>query len=129
MRRLLAITTPVISVLIFGICATLIFLSPAQAVYDSKKVNDWKFHLFICKNAIMGLTSLIPLEKKYGREAVKQISEQLVETTVEVILKEEKEYPFDKTDAEMIADLTFAIRAGLEEGNIPLSHRTALNSG
>jgi len=101
----------------------------AQATYDVSKVKDWKYHAFICKNVVIGLSMMIHMEEKYGKAEIEKQADTMEKSLQEIVLKNEKEYPFDQTDALFIADMVHSIRQGLEAGNFSFTSGVALNQG
>lgn len=98
----------------------------ANAAYDIKKVGDWKYRAYVCKNAAnhtLLLSELIAKANESLRESGEAIEDQEIvkEASIEAekqIIKNaigyEKSYPFDRNDAELIAMLTTSIYTGLE---------------
>ena len=101
----------------------------AQATYDVSKVKDWKYHAFICKNVVIGLSMMVHMEEKYGKAEIENQAGTLKKLIQDMVLKNEKEYSFDQTDAEFIADMVHSVRQGLEAGKFPFTSNVALNQG
>lgn len=113
----------------FAVVSVLIGSGPAGATYDVKKLNDWKYHAFICKQVVMNLSVLVGLEERYGREKVAASAGSIKESIAGSVLEFEKKYPFDSTDAMLIADMTFSVREGLHAGGFALNDHTAMSAG
>ena len=101
----------------------------AQATYDVSKVKDWKYHAFICKNVVIGLSMMVHMEEKYGKVEIENQADTIKKLLQEMVLKNEKEYAFDQTDAQLIADMVHSVRQGLEAGKFPFTSNVASNQG
>jgi hypothetical protein len=101
----------------------------ALAVYDKTKLNDWKYHAYICKNTVMALNIMLVAEQKNGSDAVKRNETEIKKAIAESILSQEKKYKFDEIDVEFIADIVFAVRGGFDAGNVAFSMPNIQNHG
>lgn len=100
------------------LCLILLFITPsAYASYTIDKVNDWKYHSFICKNVVFHLFIISQLDRKNGVNEVSKYQDSFKTRIKNSIINDEKDYNFDLTDAEFIADLTFIIRDTLLQFN------------
>ena len=104
-------------------------ISSSYAAYDISKTTDWKWHAYICKNAVIHLSIVSQMQEKWGKSSVDSQEKNLKQKISETVLRHEKEISFDQTDARLIADLVFSIRVGLLGGGFPLNPQVAANQG
>lgn len=122
-------------------CALLFQSVSAHAAYNAKKVGDWKYRSYVCKNVIYHVQLLSDLiasskqalitegqkldENAIVDEATKEAERQIILNSVSF----EKNYKFDHNDAQLMALLTIAVFRGLQEIERNPDSKTILKSG
>ncbi len=97
-----------------------------------KRLNDWQFRFYVCKNVVENAAIVLGLMNRFqlsSQTDVDELQSQLGPTVAKTVLEREKDYPFSDIEARMVSDLVFSVVGGMAGGGFELTDKVLMHVG
>lgn len=107
-------------------------MSVAAQGIPIKRLNDWEFRFYVCKNVMENASIVIGLMNRFqvsSQEDIDEMQSRLGPTVAKTVLKQERTYSFSEIEALFVSDLVFSVVGGMAGSGFELTDKELMQVG